>query len=443
MVKEIALKAWLYTDWVCDHFIPVGNSITNIVDIVAKLTIVDNPNFMNQDGTNVYQTYLKDKTYTQCMISAIPIVGNFFCLAQTITQRIYSTYPTSLEKLEEESDKLAKSEGFYKCVKRTADDSGGYRYTFERNEAYKNISERVEGEINPMDYFAKISRELFPAIQPNLEKGGADVYFILRHCKTFEVLGYSCKKEKSDGDYEYIINSITLPDRITLSHRWELLRKRIPSLPPIKFVSSEGVASDKKFVKAFINGEYIEYIISSDKEFFHDQTVHLPASLAFVFNCDLLDLANNLPLGTTYKNSMQKMRGAVGALSTFLEQFENAINLSEYGGNFQIKLLSEELWACLGMLVDIITSKDHPSKFEAIHENLKGYSLEAVGKGETFYPFTNEGHPWNDYFYSRFGEGHFQISNDLVEAWSHMVASIDDPDTYTVDSMLERIFLAD
>ena len=82
-IKNIALQTLVYMDLTCD-FIPVGSLITNCIDIVAKKSIVNNPRFMKQDGSNVYQNYLKNKDIKKCMYAAIP----FSCISIFIFKQI-------------------------------------------------------------------------------------------------------------------------------------------------------------------------------------------------------------------------------------------------------------------------------------------------------------------------------------------------------------------
>jgi hypothetical protein len=71
-----------------------------------------------------------------------------------------------------------------------------------------------------------------------------------------------CQPLLSNGTFQ-----VQLPGRENLLQRWENLRKDCNYLPPLSISSSEGIASDDKFMDSYIKHDFL---LSTGEEFFHE-----------------------------------------------------------------------------------------------------------------------------------------------------------------------------
>jgi hypothetical protein len=81
-----------------------------------------------------------------------------------------------------------------------------------------------------------------------------------------QTLGYQYRSD-STGHYLY------LPDKEALLAHFEKLRESHPHLRALNLISSEGIASDMDFVRAYIKG--YDALLSLGTEFVHDHLFHL------------------------------------------------------------------------------------------------------------------------------------------------------------------------
>ncbi len=171
---------------------------------------------------------------------------------------------------QEELDAIAQKQGeIWECIGREPDENGGYIYRFRLRDAYDfeswrlndgvDIDEESEDVQARAEAYIRKVEEIFPAVEPIL------AFLIRGESLMRSDLGYSLSYDKT-GIY------LNLPDKEALEARCEKLHKINPRFPLIKILSSDGVADDLAFIKAYLT---YDLLLSSGKEFVHDHTAHL------------------------------------------------------------------------------------------------------------------------------------------------------------------------
>ncbi len=196
-----------------------------------------------------------------------------------------------------------RSGSLWKCLERKEDQWGGYIYLFRLKEEYDDVTPHKDLKARHLAAEEKL-KEIFPAV----EVTGS---FIVNYLKSvdFAPLGVNagCGKE---GVY------LLLPDREALLGRWEKLREINPRLPKLDILESQGKASDRQFIEAFLR---YDALISSGEEFVHDELIHVLPKL----NALLSDPYN-------YESDRDFMRNIIGKQHRRIQaEKENSLELQE------------------------------------------------------------------------------------------------------------------
>ncbi|MDP1880785.1 MAG: hypothetical protein Q8K60_07585 [Parachlamydiaceae bacterium] len=230
------------------------------------------------------------------------------------------------EKSNKQTSISEKSEGLYNCIGRKKDkSSGGYFYIFELKNEFKNLKKQEE-----INIFHAVIRELYPATQvpPIVFENLGDI---------FKKLGYEKK-----GD------CFILPDEKILNSRWLNIIRDNPNLLPLNVISSNGIADDKSYIEAIIQGNII---LSNGPEFLHDHFFHVMQRILLLSkhgsNSMETHSSNYLKIFTKFNKDIQKI------ISLINEKEMEAKNpqLNEESKKEQEKIC-EILWTCLGLIVD-------------------------------------------------------------------------------------------
>jgi len=216
--------------------------------------------------------------------------------AEILSKNLKAEAETSVEKsaevdriLSKEEEMKRKSGEVWKCV--DIDKDGNYLF-------------RIEDQYNFLltphfhENYLRKQAEIFPAVEPPL----SELLSLSRnfHADFEEYLHLNPDKEVSLelsfarlGElglipataptlspilgYEIVVREgewlLKLPSMDNLSATWKDLQKAIPDLPDLWIYESSGIAGDREFIEVFLQGYHA--LLSSDKEFVHDQLVHL------------------------------------------------------------------------------------------------------------------------------------------------------------------------
>lgn len=130
---------------------------------------------------------------------------------------------------------------------------GGILYKFE----VKPIFFDETGAFNTK-LWDEYQKKFYPAIERDLSAMAKSIDEILDLLKK---LGYSFQQKK-----------MKLPDFNLLNYNWKKLQKEKPDLPDLDIVDSDGIATDKDFLRLTFSRQGV---LSNGKEFVHDQTIHI------------------------------------------------------------------------------------------------------------------------------------------------------------------------
>lgn len=332
------------------------------------------------------------------------------------------------------------------CVDRIPNETGGYIYKFRLKDEYDDVmphphlQERSEAARNKIaSIFPAIEksgreihdldRKLVEKLNANLDARVEQIMENLRNSPNLgdriavrtmaDQLRADIRKELSEEikllqvinelGYERQVNDkgvfFLAPDRETLLVRWEKLRETRPNLPQLDIVSSEGIADDLTFARAFL---IHDALLSTGKEFVHDQLLHLIPILKTMLTLDNAEISREkfklVTLVVKEYRVMMLIKGEIDAGGKKIPSAELA----------PIKEKIDQLQASLGALVDTMTSK---SLQEAL-DTFVNVSILPM-----FRIWSHEG--WNDYFIRRFAHEEVDMKA-LSNLHAKMVELIDD-----------------
>lgn len=255
---------------------------------------------------------------------------------------------------------------FIKLNSMSEDDGYIYRFVYK-----KEVQVTDEFEFN-----------LFPALEPYLE----NINQIVGGEKSLLNLGFFVDVEK---------NEIYLPDQAIIIQRLMKTLNRneddiIKNVFP--FVSADGIASHLDFAEAFIDGKIV---ISKNKEFVHDQVVHVIPFLLRYFDNALLkgskeNRGSNLEVKTKYDLALEEIQGNIKRLINCIKLVESKMENKE--ANSQ-ELTPRDLFIlkmALGMYVDNVASSG--SIDEYIDIGLKKYlpvEISVLADNESIFHYFN------------------------------------------------------
>lgn len=241
-----------------------------------------------------------------------------------------------------------KNDGYiWECVKqKSTPQDPGINYIFKlRNEFDETKQSRIAikngsagDAVSTIEKICRLNynrqnEEIFPAVELSER-------FIkqrnLFNKPTLNYLGYRAK-EKEDGFY------ITLPDKERLEARWKKLQQEPGNahLEDLSITSSEGTATDAKFLDAFFNSDVL---LSTGREYVHDQLLHVMRMLNMKSN----PAANYSYYKTCFRTKVQK---ALNAIEMVREQHKRQTTVSK-----DEEILLKITEHSISIVVDLITS---------------------------------------------------------------------------------------
>lgn len=274
---------------------------------------------------------------------------------------------------------LKKSGRLWKYYGETSNSNGGTLYHFVLDPKYNHFAKYIPGSEQEMDLttFKKIQenvrqaeKEMYPADELEwisllpLNRGLSSVEYqkIITHFEKFSKMTINHSFESEDSDHQYRtpalrdLNTLgydsgynfdrskvtlTLPGTKALLSNWKELQNNYPSLRELKIRSSDGMASDREFIRSFLNGEFV---LSESTEFVHDHLIHLSTFLEEV----LLDqhYPNRYEL-TTYEK-LEILRAEVKRVFDILEDATESLSPDQ-------KSKFDPLYFVLSLNLDVIT----------------------------------------------------------------------------------------
>ena len=200
------------------------------------------------------------------------------------------TPSTPAKSIQIEPQEIAQRSGeFWECLSREKGALDGFIYKFRLRDEYDDATPHEEREARAKAAEQK-SKKMFPAIElsgsqmlaldPNVPENELrpGTLKIREHLQILMQLGYRAER-KEEGVYLY------LPDREALLTNWETLRATHPDLPELTILSSEGIAGDIDYVKAFFTHDGI---LSTGKEFLHDHQAHILSVIVLILSSENL-----------------------------------------------------------------------------------------------------------------------------------------------------------
>jgi hypothetical protein len=217
---------------------------------------------------------------------------SFSSLKSTITSKFSSLIDWATG---EKAAAIAQRQGkAWECLDRLPDEQG-YIYLFRLKNACDPTLDPAKAQ-EAERVFSERMVELYPAVEPDLgrvllldpemdvpqwlKRNNVDArtqqQFIdkltsdVQTMKIIQSLGFRYKSDAT-GHYLY------LPDREALTARLIKLREKIPAAKVFNIVSSDGIATDSEFTKAYLAG--YDALLSSGPEFIHDHFYHIIPAL--------------------------------------------------------------------------------------------------------------------------------------------------------------------
>ncbi len=276
----------------------------------------------------------------------------------------------------------AKNGEMWECIGREKGKHGGWVYVMAIRQEYDYVVCRGELECDRREEsYRKKNGEIYPAVEPppklalkflnGQQLKGYRYAAVLR-----DHLGYRAKIDLKSMRYV-----MCLPDHEALSASWQELQKTNPRLPDLKLLTSDGVADDLSFVKAFIDG-YV--LLATGKEFIHDHSAHVMSTLLLMLSSGNLDLETS-KRNPTYEKERARLQGVVK------EGYDLILAAEKRSG----KLLKEHR-KLLGAFTDIISS---------IGAYIGEAGTEQIREGQTldqYIAMLFDGDEWRDIFKAQF-----------------------------------------
>ncbi len=307
--------------------------------------------------------------------------------------------PTPVKSIQIEQQEIAQRSGeFWECVSREKCPRAGFVYKFRLRDDFDDVTpdENRAARAKAAD---QKSKKMFPAIEltgtqmlaldPNVpeSKLKSGTLKIREHVELLMQLGYRTEW-KEDGVYLY------LPDREALLANWEILRAADPELPELTIQSSEGIASDIDYVKAYFTHDGV---LSTGKEFLHDHQAHILSVVVLILSSEKpSDELGRNPAYRMEKSRIVRLLGKAYRRVMIAQELcrTNFLKLSEE----ELALLKKHLpkiEATLGSFADILSSKD---RYTATLQ----WKEKSVYGGDSFLQAWSDP-DWGNYLYRRFG----------------------------------------
>ncbi|HEY5259411.1 MAG TPA: hypothetical protein VIJ46_02105 [Rhabdochlamydiaceae bacterium] len=305
---------------------------------------------------------------------------------------------------------IAQRDGvLWQCIGRKSD-GPGFIYEYKLRDEYNDVTANPDAKKRGAAATQKM-REAFPAVedyganvlyldpQVPLKDLSPDAQSMRAYLKDLLALGYRAER-REDGVYLY------LPDREALLARWDKLREVRPQLPDLRILTSQGIADDLSFARAFFTHDAL---LSTSKEFVHDHLSHVIPTLALILVAEARDKPS------AYRDERSRLAHLLGKayrrIMITRSLLEN--NILEIPED-KLRWVRQDLpkiEATLGTLADVVSSMGTYEETAEIDKALV-YSRNAF-----FRAWDNPN--WKVYFERRFGAENIDTS-DLQQVWGFL-----------------------
>lgn len=257
-------------------------------------------------------------------------------------------------------------------------DSQGYIYKFALDKKYDYINCNPNERDTIFQQNKNKCDDMFPASQISL------VTSVLMNKSSFEVvnkfirLKHSFEEEQSTRklllELGFSISLeqnrfiLTIPDQRTLEYRLNQLGKTDSSFPKLKFQECNGIATDQEFIEKLVITELVDAIISTDKEFIHDMTIHVIHTILRCNNSKndfLKDMQQFREICKYYYDKIQKFEA-------LQKNEKNSLNLTYSGHSLSVSEIAKLAYFSLSAFIDLMTAAPNRQEF---HE--KTYAFES------------------------------------------------------------------
>ncbi len=260
----------------------------------------------------------------------------------------------NIDTREQDLAAIAQKQGhLWECIDRKPDEFGGYIYHYKLRKEFDfetlvlvgHDHTKDENGDDELERVEKASEEktqqIFPAAEP---EGFEDVSEILEFVSQgrFKKFGYSIKRDNT-GVY------LCIPDQEALEARFEKIRKFHPGSKPLKILSSEDVADDLTFIKAYLKYDVIL------GEFVHDHFAHILPTLNLM-----------LSFPEEYAIERERLRGVI---TTFLGRINLAEQMIEKGHLNDLKSQLPKIKTALGIAVDTLWAFPRMGTLENLNQD--------------------------------------------------------------------------
>lgn len=289
----------------------------------------------------------------------------------------------------EKSAAIAQRQGvLWKCEDRFAD-GPGYIYRFRIRPEY-DPSKGQEGQL-----YSK-NMEIFPSVEFTPKMLSHHINGV-HYSEILQSLGYKYE-EDSNGYY------LDLPDKEVLEARFENLRRILPHLNrPLKILSSDGIAGDMPYTKAYING--YDALLSSGQEFGHDHIHMITVIQLMIIDPDYIE--HRLASAEVVRKPYKRIRATQKVIQKQLQI------LPQEKRDYIVKYLPK-IEASLGVRVDLIWSSRMTSELINVTQE---YDLQYGTENMKFLD------QWDDPKYKQYGQRRFGDAVEipsLRDAWRDM-----------------------
>ena len=176
------------------------------------------------------------------------------------------------KEIPEKEDLSQKSSELMICTKRSADEWGGYIYTFVMKKTIKEKSpphslkiqgieekliDQVYDHFSPNQLAAIETKEEEKIIKTVMK---AELQTIVIYAELIKKLGYETSYSKEEL-------TLLFPDKLALIGRWNKIRKSDPKLPPIDILCYKSFVDDMAFIEAYFTHRSL---LSSSNQFVYD-----------------------------------------------------------------------------------------------------------------------------------------------------------------------------
>lgn len=254
---------------------------------------------------------------------------------------------------------IEKSGYMWKFESRVPNPNGGYLYTFLLDPKFNNFSDFRDTESK-----IEMDREKYLEVNENIQQLNKILYPAVESPWTSllpykigltneELIAIDKRNSQFDSnnrlislDYwkmhleypDYILDDIhslgygfdynldktrvtlTLPDCDALLSNWAKLKLKAHRIADLKILPAAGIASDKDFINAFLDGYFV---LSDDREFIHDHTVHLLRYITTHLTDKTYQMASNL------ENCFKILRAQVKSAVDKIEQVTTSLSKEE------------------------------------------------------------------------------------------------------------------